>query len=229
MTLCSSHQFGALQSLVTSQQSVILEALKEVGKPCDNSKQARKQAIALDCTTSDYFAFRLVLASSLTRKNTHRDRENGKRVRGTQRKRDHQQQETRSRERERTASAEGEQTETKFINNNNRRKQGREIEREYRKREGRRERNRDHQLQQETRRSDHLRSVQSLAIVAEIGAAGVHLGWEHGKKIVAVFYRRKCMRMFSFLVVVVPLCRPCCCCCCFMSRHMHGHCRSYRS
>lgn len=37
------------------------------------------------------------------------------------------------------------------------------------------------------------------------------------------------MRMFSFLVVVVPLCRPCCCCCCFMSRHMHGHCRSYRS
>lgn len=179
MTLCSSHQFGALQSLVTSQQSVILEALKEVGKPCDNSKQARKQAIVLDCSTSDYFAFRLVLSSSLTKKNTERDRENRKRVRGKERKRDHQeQQETRSRERERarTASAEGEQTETEIINNNNRRKQDREIERANRKREGRRERNRDYQQQQETRRSDHLRSVQSLAIVAEIGAAAVHLG-----------------------------------------------------
>jgi hypothetical protein len=120
MTLRSSHQFGALQSLVTSQQSVILEALEEVGKPCDNSKQARKQAIVLDCSTSDYFAFRLLLSSSLTKKNTERDRENRKRVRGTERKRDHQQQqETRSRERER--------------------------ERENRKRGGRTDRNRDHQ------------------------------------------------------------------------------------
>jgi hypothetical protein len=178
MTLCSSHQFGALQSLVTSQQSVILEALKEVGKPCDNSKQARKQAIVLDCSTSDYFAFGLVLSSSLTKKPTERDRENRKRVKGKRKKK-------RSptttgnkieRERARTASAEGEQIETEIINNNNRRKQDREIERANRKRQGRRERNRDYQQQQETRKSDHLRSVQSLAIVAEIGAAAVHLG-----------------------------------------------------
>jgi hypothetical protein len=127
---------------------VILEALKEVGEPCDNSKQARKKAIVLDCSTSDYFAFRLVLSSSLTKKNTQRDRENRKRVRGTERKRDHQQQETRSRERERepqaqrenrrkqrsstitiggnkversrerTASAKGEERETEITNNN---------------------------------------------------------------------------------------------------------------